>query len=50
VTRPEIEGGPNVTKRRGVTLASTESDALERPAVTLDRNDCNEALNAAELR
>ena len=47
VTRPGIEAGPNVTRRRSVTLAPTEGTARERSAVTLDCNECNEALDAA---
>lgn len=47
MTRPGIEGGPNVTKRRPVTVAPTDSGALERPAVVSRCNECNEALHTA---
>ena len=47
MTRPGIEGGPNVTERRSVTVAPTEGAALKRPAVAFDCNECNEALDAA---
>jgi len=47
VTRPGIEGGPNVTKRRPVTAAPTEDRATERPIATFGCNECNEALETA---
>ena len=47
MTRPGIEGGPNVTKHRSVTVAPTKADALERPAATFGCNECNEMLDAA---
>jgi len=46
VTRPGIEGGPNVTKRRSVAVAPTERSAAERPPVTVHCNECNETLEA----
>jgi len=46
VTRPGIEGGPNVTENRSVTGSSTKGGVLERPPVALDCNECNEALDA----
>ena len=47
MTRPGIEGGRNATKRRSVTVGPTNGGALERSAVTLGCNECNEALDAA---
>lgn len=47
MTRPGIEGGPNVTGRRLVTVAPTRGRALERPAAIPGCNECNEALDAA---
>ena len=42
MTRPGIEAGPNVTKRRSVTVASREGIAVERPEAMLRCNECNE--------
>jgi hypothetical protein len=47
VTRPGIEGGPNVGGRRSVTVAPTEGTAQARPEVTFGCNECNEALDLA---
>ena len=47
MTRPGIEGGRNVTKRRSVTVAPTEGSALKRPDGTSGCNECNEALDMA---
>jgi len=47
VTRPGIEGGPNVTERRSVTGFPTEGADVARPAATFDCNECNEALRTA---
>jgi hypothetical protein len=47
VTRPGIEGGPNVTKRRRRTAAPTESPVRARPDATCGCNECNEALAVA---
>ena len=44
MTRPGIEAGPNVTKRRSVTVASREGSAVERPEAMLRCNECNDAL------
>jgi hypothetical protein len=49
VTRPGIEGGPNVTGSRLVTVAPKEGGALERPAVVSGCNECNEVLDKARI-
>jgi len=47
VTPSGIEPGPNVTGERRSTGISTEGGAAERPEVTLDCHECNEALQTA---
>jgi hypothetical protein len=47
VTRPGIEAGQNVTKRRSVTGSPTEGAGVARPAATFDCNECNEVLKVA---
>ena len=47
MTPSGIEAGPNVTGERRSTGTSTEGGAAERPEVTLDCNECNEALQTA---
>ena len=47
MTPSGIEAGPNVTETRPMTGVPTAGAALERPAVTPDCNEWNEALDAA---
>ena len=47
MTPSGIEAGRNVTGSRSVTVSPTEPGALQRPAATLECNECNEALDAA---
>jgi len=47
VTRPGIEGGPNVTGERSGALVTTVGSDGERPPVTSGCNECNEVSKAA---
>jgi hypothetical protein len=47
VTPSGIENSPNVTGKRSQTGEATGGAVLERPAVTFDCNECNEALDAS---
>lgn len=47
MTRPGIEVGRNITGRRRVTSTPTRGTALDLQTVTVDCNECNEALRGA---
>ena len=48
MTRPGIEGGPNVTGGRRRTALPTEPPALLRPEAKSGCNECNEGLEFAQ--
>jgi hypothetical protein len=45
VTPSGLEKGRNITGSRSVTVSPREPGAVERPAVTFECNECNEALD-----
>ena len=49
MTRPGIEGGPNVTERRRKTALPSEPPAVVRPEATSGCNGCNECNEALDM-